>query len=110
MQTALTIDKGSGYFHIEEESAQGVVSCHHDNRSVVSCRHDDQSRSIQVSPVNEGQVTLRVRDLCLIPQVAPRAEISVAGVERIELNVLDKVRNCIKLRVTRTLRDRKKFE
>ena len=79
---SLKIHHGSGYFD--------VMSVAGGDR--VKALYHPSNQSIAVTPLKDGQVSLRLRDLCLdIANVRAEASVTVVSVKRAELIVQDKV-------------------
>ena len=71
--------QGSGYFTVTKESG------------AVSASYSSGNSSLSVSPVTTGLSSLHLVDLCLSARSQARLEVSVAGVDRLLLEVEDKV-------------------
>ncbi|XP_033126135.1 nuclear pore membrane glycoprotein 210-like [Anneissia japonica] len=76
----LTITGGSGHFLIKENV-----------KDITSIKYDDKKRIVKVSPLNDGIQTVTVYDLCLEMTHHASARVQVAGIESIDLAVVDKV-------------------
>ncbi|XP_014675942.1 PREDICTED: nuclear pore membrane glycoprotein 210-like [Priapulus caudatus] len=77
-KVALSIQKGSGYFHVEPRESR-VAQVAVDNRVV------------SVAPAHDGALSLTAYDLCLFAADPARAQVQVSGVDSIDLRVVDKV-------------------
>ncbi|XP_022099452.1 nuclear pore membrane glycoprotein 210-like isoform X2 [Acanthaster planci] len=79
-QVRFTLHGGSGHFLIRP-SQQGIAEID----------YDDKKKKIEVSPNHDGTLTLTAFDLCLKTSRHASAKIHIAGVNTIELKVVDKV-------------------
>jgi len=75
--------QGSGYFTVVTEEESGAA--------VVTAGYSSSNSSLSVSPVTTGRASLRLVDLCLSARTEARLQVSVAGVDRLILEVDDKV-------------------
>ncbi|XP_055899109.1 nuclear pore membrane glycoprotein 210-like [Biomphalaria glabrata] len=71
---------GSGYFYLEEFKSQ-----------VLSAKYDQKGRSVQVTPLKDGTHVFTIYDICLDVTAHPVATVSVSGVGRVDVMVIDKV-------------------
>ncbi|XP_071946091.1 nuclear pore membrane glycoprotein 210-like [Antedon mediterranea] len=76
----LKITGGSGHFLIKESA-----------KDITSIKYDDKKRIVEVSPQNDGIQTVTVQDLCIEMTRQTSARVQVAGIDSIELSVVDKV-------------------
>ncbi|CAH1786082.1 unnamed protein product [Owenia fusiformis] len=81
-KATLTVEKGSGYFHIESDQAK-----------LADVSYNSKTRKIQVIPNKDGSFPLIAYDLCLNRADGAHATsmVHISGVNTIDLTVVDKV-------------------
>ena len=61
------------------------------NHRVASTQYSDQRHQISLTPLADGEVTIRCRDVCLASANEVIAVITVAGIHSLSVQVSDKV-------------------
>ena len=83
-QVTISIENGSGYFQVDP----GTQDMPHLPAEVI---YSPKTHEIVLVPSREGRMRLNVRDLCLYVEYMMVVDILVAGINRVEVMVRDKV-------------------
>ncbi|KAL4239762.1 hypothetical protein ACF0H5_000565 [Mactra antiquata] len=74
------VAKGSGFFHVVEGKP-----------GIVDLKYLDKSKQIQILPSKDGQMMIRVYDICIANTQPTQVLITVSGIGSVQLHVMDKV-------------------
>ncbi|XP_074660511.1 nuclear pore membrane glycoprotein 210-like [Tubulanus polymorphus] len=76
----LSIDKGSGYFHIDQGGSD-----------IAKTTYDAKTKKLTVLPLHDGMMVVTAFDLCLASEKRATADVFIAGATTIDVKVVDKV-------------------